>query len=112
MSDDPITDARRSRPGSNGSPDDSGQGGVTPPSPGSPSPGLSRVRAFSDETLADLKLALTEACSHSVRDAYGNGEGHVDISFELRDDRLIVEVAMHGSGFEHDPESSGTATRS
>ena len=62
--------------------------------------GLSRVRAFSDETLADLKLALTEACSNSVRHAYENGEGHVDISFELRDDRLIVEVADDGTGFE------------
>ena len=66
--------------------------------------GLSRVRAFPDETLADLKLALTEACSNSVRHAYANGEGHVDISFELRDDRLIVEVADDGSGFE--PEQS------
>jgi serine/threonine-protein kinase RsbW len=62
--------------------------------------GLSRVRALSDETLADLKLALTEACSNSVRHAYDNGEGHVDISFELLDDRLIVEVVDDGSGFE------------
>jgi len=62
--------------------------------------GLARVRAFPDETLADLKLALTEACSNSVRHAYADGEGHVDISFELRDDRLIVEVADDGSGFE------------
>ena len=68
--------------------------------------GLSRVRAFPDETLADLKLALTEACSNSVRHAYGDGEGHVDISFELRDDRLIVVVADDGSGFEHEPEST------
>jgi anti-sigma regulatory factor (Ser/Thr protein kinase) len=37
--------------------------------------GLSRVRDFSDETLADLKLALTEACSNSVRHAYRDGEG-------------------------------------
>ena len=64
--------------------------------------GLSRVRSFSDETLADLKLALTEACSNSVRHAYEDGEGHVDISFELRDDRLIVEVADDGTGFEPD----------
>ncbi len=70
--------------------------------------GLSRVRAFSDETLADLKLALTEACSNSVRHAYGDGEGHVDISFELRDDRLIVEVADDGTGFE--PASDARAT--
>ena len=62
--------------------------------------GLSRVRPFADDTLADLKLALTEACSNSVRHAYGDGHGHVDISFELREDRLIVEVADDGSGFE------------
>jgi serine/threonine-protein kinase RsbW len=62
--------------------------------------GLSRVRTFPDETLADLKLALTEACSNSVRHAYENGEGHVGISFELLDDRLIVEVADDGTGFE------------
>jgi serine/threonine-protein kinase RsbW len=62
--------------------------------------GLARVRRFGDDTLADLKLALTEACSNSVRHAYGGGEGHVDISFELRDDRLIVEVADDGTGFE------------
>jgi len=62
--------------------------------------GLSRVRPLSDETLADLKLALTEACSNSVRHAYGDDEGHVSISFELQDDRLIVEVVDDGSGFE------------
>ena len=67
--------------------------------------GLSRVRSFSDETLADLKLALTEACSNSVRHAYGDGEGHVDISFELRNDRLIVEVADDGSGFEPEQDA-------
>lgn len=68
--------------------------------------GISRVRAFSDETLADLKLALTEACSNSVRHAYENGEGHVDISFELRHDRLIVEVADNGTGFEPAQEAT------
>ena len=62
--------------------------------------GLSRVRTFPEDTLADLKLAITEACSNSVRHAYADDEGHVDISFELLDDRLIVEVADDGSGFE------------
>ena len=62
--------------------------------------GLSRVRPLADETLADLKLALTEACSNSVRHAYGDTGGHVEISFELREDRLVVEVADDGAGFE------------
>jgi serine/threonine-protein kinase RsbW len=67
--------------------------------------GLSRVRPLAEETLADLKLALTEACSNSVRHAYGEDGGHVSISFELRDDRLIVEVVDDGTGFE--PEGAG-----
>jgi serine/threonine-protein kinase RsbW len=69
--------------------------------------GLSRVRSLSEETLADLKLALTEACSNSVRHAYDGGEGHVDISFVLHDDRLVVEVADDGMGFE--PDGAGRA---
>ena len=62
--------------------------------------GLSRVRPLPDDTLADLKLALTEATSNSVRHAYGDGDGHVEISFELREDRLVVEVSDDGGGFE------------
>jgi serine/threonine-protein kinase RsbW len=61
--------------------------------------GLSRVRPLSDEVLGDLKLALTEACSNSVRHAYDADGGHVSISFELQPDRLIVEVADDGAGF-------------
>ena len=67
--------------------------------------GLSRVRPLPEDTLADLKLALTEACSNSVRHAYGDGEGHVRISFELAEDRLVVEVTDDGTGFE--PEATG-----
>ena len=61
--------------------------------------GLSRVRPLPEETLADLKLALTEACSNSVRHAYDEAGGHVSICFELHDDRLIVEVTDDGTGF-------------
>ena len=61
--------------------------------------GISRHWPLSDETLADLKLALTEACSNSVRHAYAGGEGSVDIRYELHDDRLVIEVADDGEGF-------------
>lgn len=63
--------------------------------------GLSRVREFSDETLADLKLALTEACSNSVRHAYEEGrDGVVEVSYRLAEDRIEVEVADDGAGFD------------
>src|SRR5207249_4474039 len=64
--------------------------------------GLSRLRALSDETLADLKLALTEACSNSVRHAYRDGrEGVVEIVYDLRPDRLAIEVSDDGPGFDY-----------
>ena len=70
--------------------------------------GLGRVRSLSEDVLADLKLALTEACSNSVRHAYGDGDGQVAISFELREDRLIVEVVDDGSGFTlQEPNTDG-----
>jgi serine/threonine-protein kinase RsbW len=62
--------------------------------------GLSRLRPLADETLADLKLALTEACSNSVRHAYRNADGLVEILFELHPDRLVIEVADAGGGFD------------
>ena len=62
--------------------------------------GISRFRDFSEETLSDLKLAITEACSNSVRHAYAEGDGAVEIRYELHDDRLVIEVADDGEGFD------------
>jgi serine/threonine-protein kinase RsbW len=62
--------------------------------------GLSRVRELSQETLGDLKLAITEACSNAVRHAYPQGGGVVEILYDLRPDRLVIEVADDGEGFE------------
>src|SRR3954451_23589869 len=68
--------------------------------------GIARVRDLPDEVLADLKLALTEAASNSVRHAYAGEEqpGVVQISYELRPDRLVIEVTDEGEGF--DPQES------
>jgi serine/threonine-protein kinase RsbW len=63
--------------------------------------GIAGLRPLSDETLHDLKLALTEACTNSVRHAYDDGgEGKVEILYELERDRLAVEVGDDGPGFE------------
>jgi serine/threonine-protein kinase RsbW len=62
--------------------------------------GLTRMRPLADETLNDLKLAVTEACTNSVRHAYPENGGTVDIVYELHDDRLVVEVSDDGSGFD------------
>jgi len=66
--------------------------------------GLCRLGTVDDETLADLKLAVTEACSNSVRHAYGeNGSGGlVRVNYRLASDALAVEVADAGTGFQFD----------
>jgi len=62
---------------------------------------IARVRPLSDETLSDLKLALTEACTNSVRHAYREGRaGTVEIVYRIEPDRFIVEVTDDGQGFE------------
>src|SRR5438034_10533150 len=62
---------------------------------------LAGVHPVSDETLHDLKLALTEACTNSVQHAYQDGRvGTVEILYELEPDRLAVEVADQGPAFE------------
>ena len=64
--------------------------------------GLADIIALPDELLADLKLALTEAVSNSVRHAYADGAGFVSIVYELTGESLAVEVVDDGKGF--DPE--------
>jgi len=66
--------------------------------------GLARNGSLSEEVLADLKLALSEACSNSVRHAYRDGRnGVVKIQYELRPDWIAIEVVDEGAGF--DPEA-------
>lgn len=63
--------------------------------------GVLRTRVIDSEVVADLKLALTEACSNSVRHAYADGrEGTVEIRYELNGDGLRVEVIDEGGGFD------------
>ena len=54
--------------------------------------GIARLRPepLSAEVLGDLKLALTEACSNSVRHAYGEGTGVVDIVYERINPRVSI----------------------
>jgi serine/threonine-protein kinase RsbW len=70
--------------------------------------GLGQLRGIADDTMADLKLALTEAVSNSVRHAYGpSGDGNVDVRYELHPDRLGIEVIDDGEGFDPDAPDDG-----
>ena len=64
--------------------------------------GLLRSRGYSEDAVADLKLALTEACSNSVRHAYDDGDGQVHMVFTMHDDRVVIEIRDDGAGFDVD----------
>ena len=62
--------------------------------------GISGICPLDPEVLADLKLAITEACSNSIRHAYeGARDGTVEIRYELDGDKVAVEVRDEGTGF-------------
>jgi serine/threonine-protein kinase RsbW len=69
--------------------------------------GLARVQPIEQDVLADLKLALTEACSNSIRHAYPNAGGRVEVRYELGPDDLAVEVFDEGPGFDPGPLDAG-----
>jgi serine/threonine-protein kinase RsbW len=64
--------------------------------------GLARELPLSDEVLADLKLAVTEACGNAVRHAYSDGDGEVSVSIVVSDAVLEMIVEDQGAGL--DPE--------
>jgi serine/threonine-protein kinase RsbW len=66
---------------------------------------ICREHRFTDDDIADLKLAITEACSNSIRHAYDENEeaaSKVFVTYEVQEDRLVVEVRDHGRGFEYE----------
>jgi serine/threonine-protein kinase RsbW len=62
--------------------------------------GLARELPLDDELLADLKLAVTEACGNVVRHAYPDAEGDVSLVVTIDDSRLQMTVEDHGDGIQ------------
>jgi len=62
--------------------------------------GIGRTTPVSDELLADLKLAITEACGNCVRHAYPDGEGDVSIAYALDGESLEMVVEDRGVGID------------
>jgi serine/threonine-protein kinase RsbW len=65
--------------------------------------GLSRTMEIEPETLADLKLAVTEACSNAVRHAYENGDGTISVVYTFSEAGISLEIVDDGPGFEDPP---------
>lgn len=62
--------------------------------------GVVRSLEVDAELLADLKLAVTEACGNAVRHAYAGDGGSVEVAFVVSGDRLQMIVEDQGAGIE------------
>ena len=60
--------------------------------------GIAREVAMSESVLADLKLAVTEACGNLARHAYPSAPGVVRIRFEATEDSIEIAVEDDGAG--------------
>ena len=66
--------------------------------------GVAAAAGAPPDVVADLKLAVSEACTNAVQHAYtelsGDREGRVVLRFAVATGKLLVEVEDEGSGFE------------
>ena len=69
--------------------------------------GIARELPVGDEQLADLKLALTEACGNAVRHAYSDTPGEVSVVFDIDAQRLHMTVEDRGDGIRAPDSLSG-----
>jgi serine/threonine-protein kinase RsbW len=69
--------------------------------------GLGDALNVPDHALADVKLAVTEACTNVVVHAYPDGEGPMAISAGLYEGALTVVVTDEGRGILPRPDSPG-----
>jgi serine/threonine-protein kinase RsbW len=62
--------------------------------------GIARAYPMEPEVLADLKLAVTEACGNAVRHAYEDEEGRVTVTFGVSRAKFDLAVEDEGAGLE------------
>jgi len=69
--------------------------------------GLGEALAMDDQTLADVKLAVTEACTNAVVHAYPDGEGPLEVAAFVGEGRLMLVVRDEGRGIVPRTDSPG-----
>jgi serine/threonine-protein kinase RsbW len=69
--------------------------------------GLGEALAVPEQTLADIRLAVTEACTNVVVHAYPHGEGPMEVDACLGEERLAIVVRDEGRGMLPRPDSPG-----
>ena len=72
--------------------------------------GIASVVAAPEDVVADLKVAVTEACTNAIQHAHGPGaSGSVVVRYRAAEGRIDIEVEDEGIGF--DPLDPGAPDR-
>lgn len=70
--------------------------------------GLGEACEVPEDKLADIRLAVTEACANVVVHAYPDGrQGQMEVVASMEEERLIVLVRDWGCGIGPRPDSPG-----
>src|SRR3954449_12199472 len=69
--------------------------------------GLGEALDIDDQVLADVKLAVTEACTNAVVHAYPEGEGPLQVAAYGKGERLTLVVRDDGRGIVPRTDSPG-----
>jgi len=70
--------------------------------------GFAEVLSVDEQTLADIKLAVTEACTNVVVHAYDDDDpGSLEVDASIDDGRLTVVIRDSGRGIVPRPDSPG-----
>lgn len=65
--------------------------------------GIAQTTRIDEDVLADLKLAVTEACGNAVRHAYARDDGVVRVVFDVTDAEITIRVEDDGAGLPEAP---------
>jgi len=70
--------------------------------------GFAEALSVDEQTLADIKLAITEACTNVVIHAYDDGvDGALEVDASVDERRLTVVIRDEGRGIVPRPDSPG-----
>jgi anti-sigma regulatory factor (Ser/Thr protein kinase) len=69
--------------------------------------GLAEALDIGEELLADINIAVTEACNNVVFHAYPDGEGATEITITSVFDQLVISVRDEGAGMNRFPGEAG-----
>ena len=69
--------------------------------------GMADALDFDASVLADMKMAVTEACTNVVVHAYEDDDGPLGVAACVQGDRLVVVVRDRGRGILPRPDSPG-----